>query len=379
MVETSALRWLRPSSSSGQPLFAPIGVLVSAAVRRFGCPRGRGSDQGRDPMTLVIEQLGPLPIPLEPRSAYTTVVLVVPAHNEEDAIALAFAEISKVMDSLGVEWSIIFVNDGSRDATLDVLEELYERDERVSYISLSRNFGHQSALAAGLDHAVGDVVVTMDADLQHPPAVIPTLLQAWRQGYDVVHTRKVATADLGLIRRFVTRFAYGAIHAAASVEFVVQASDFRLLDAHAQQAIRELPERGRLYRGLARWGVFGAAVLPFHAARRVPGSPSYGFRQLASLFGRAFFDFSNVPLRAALVLGTAAIVLCAVYLVFVLVALIVGKAIPPGFVSLIFAFGFLSSVNLPMIGVLGVYISRIHEEVRARPTYVIARNRVRGH
>jgi polyisoprenyl-phosphate glycosyltransferase len=305
-------------------------------------------------------------------------VLVVPAHNEEDALGLAFGEISKVMDSLDVDWSIIFVNDGSRDGTLDVLEGLYRRDDRVSYISLSRNFGHQNALAAGLDHAVGDVVITMDADLQHPPDVIPTLLRAWHEGYDVVHTRKVETAGLSGVRRFVTHLAYRAIGATANVEFIAQASDFRLLDAHAQQAIRELPERGRLYRGLSRWVGFRQAVVPFHAAPRVAGTPSYGFRQLASLFGRAFFDFSYVPLRAALVLGTAAIVLCFAYLVFVLVAYIFGKAVPPGFVSLIFAFGFLSSVNLVMIGVLGVYIGRIHEEVRARPTYVVARNRVRG-
>ena len=282
------------------------------------------------------------------------------------------------MDSLGVDWSIIFVNDGSRDSTLHVLEELYRGDDRVSYISLSRNFGHQSALAAGLDNAVGDVVITLDADLQHPPDVIPTLLEAWRQGYDIVHTRKVETAELGGLRRFLTRLAYGAIGATANVEFIAQASDFRLLDARAQQAIRELPERGRLYRGLSRWVGFRQAVVPFQAGRRAAGSPSYGFRQLASLFGRAFFDFSNVPLRAALVLGTVAILLCMAYLVFVLVAWIAGKAIPPGYVSLIFAFAFLSSVNLTMIGVLGVYIARIHEEVRARPTYLVAQSRVRG-
>jgi glycosyltransferase involved in cell wall biosynthesis len=335
-------------------------------------------DTGESPeATVVIEQLGPLPIPLEPRSTKPTVVLVVPAHNEEAAIALAFAEIGKVMDSLGVVWSIIFVNDGSRDSTLDVLDELHQRDERVSYISLSRNFGHQSALAAGLDHAVGDVIVTMDADLQHPPDVIPTLLRAWEQGYDIVHTRKVASSDLGLLRRFVTPLAYRAIGATANVEFIAQASDFRLLDARAQQAIRELPERGRLYRGLARWVGFRQAVVPFHAGSRVAGSSSYGFRQLASLFGRAFFDFSNVPLRLALFLGTFAILVCMAYLAFVLVAYVVGKAIPPGFVSLIFAFAFLSSVNLTMIGVLGVYIARIHEEVRGRPSYLIARNRVR--
>jgi polyisoprenyl-phosphate glycosyltransferase len=324
----------------------------------------------------VIEQVGPLPVPLEPRSNDPSVVLVVPAHNEEEVLPLVFAEIGKVMATLGVEWSIVFVNDGSRDGTFDVLEEMYRRDERVSYISLSRNFGHQSALAAGLDHAVGDVVITMDADLQHPPDVIPTLLQAWREGYDVVHTRKVDTDELGRLRRLVTRVAYRAIGATANVEFIAQASDFRLLDAHAQQAIRELPERGRLYRGLARWVGFRQAVVPFRAAPRAAGSPSYGFRQLASLFGRAFFDFSHVPLRAALLLGSAAIVLCMGYLVFVLAAYAVGKAIPPGFVSLIFAFAFLSSVNLTMIGVLGVYISRIHEEVRARPTYLLAQKRM---
>jgi polyisoprenyl-phosphate glycosyltransferase len=326
----------------------------------------------------VIEQVGPLPVPLEPRATTPKVVLVVPARDEEEVVELAFAEISKVMDTLGVEWSIIFVNDGSRDSTLDVLERLYQHDERVSYVSLSRNFGHQSALAAGLDSAVGDVVITMDADLQHPPTLIPTLLEAWRQGYDIVHTRKVETAELGRARRFATRLAYRAIGATTTVDFIAQASDFRLLDARAQEAIRELPERGRLYRGLSRWVGFRQAVVPFEAAPRAAGTASYGFGQLASLFGRAFFDFSDAPLRFALFIGGAAIALCIAYLLFVLVAYNIGEEIPPGYVSLIFAFGFLSSVNLVMIGVLGVYVARIHEEVRARPTYVVARNRVRA-
>jgi dolichol-phosphate mannosyltransferase len=328
------------------------------------------------PEEFPIEQLGPLPVPLEPRSATPMVVLVVPAYDEEEAIRPAYAAIRRVMDTLGLPWSIVFVNDGSRDTTLAVLDELYENDERVSYLSLSRNFGHQNALAAGLDHAIGDVVITMDADLQHPPELIPTLLRAWREGYDVVHTRKLETSELGVVRRLATRLAYRTIRTTANVEFVAQASDFRLLDARAQSAIHELPERGRLYRGLARWVGFRQAVVPFHAPPRVAGRPSYGLRQLASLFSRAFFDFSDVPLRLALVLGAGAVALCFVYLIFVIVAFALGKAIPPGFVSLIFIVGFLSSVNLTMIGVLGVYISRIHEEVRGRPTYVLARRRL---
>jgi dolichol-phosphate mannosyltransferase len=327
----------------------------------------------------VIEEVGPLPIPLEPRVSEPNVVLVVPAFDEEEVLPLTYAEIARVMEPLGVEWSIIFVNDGSRDRTLDVLEGLYRRDAHVSYISLSRNFGHQSALAAGLDHAVGDVVITLDADLQHPPELIATLLDAWREGYDVVHTRKLETEELGGFRRFVRHVGYRAIGATANVEFIAQASDFRLLDAEAQRAVRELPERSRLYRGLSRWVGFRQAVVPFRASARAAGKPTYSFRQRISVFGRAFFDFSNVPLRSALVLGMATIVLCAAYLVFVLIAYLAGKAIPPGYVSLIFATGFLSSVNLTMIGVLGIYISRIHEEVRARPTYLVARKRMHGH
>jgi polyisoprenyl-phosphate glycosyltransferase len=323
-----------------------------------------------------LEQLGHLPFPLAARPGTPHVAIVVPAHNEEESLPLFHRELKTVMDDLPVSWSVIFVNDGSDDGTLEVLEGLYQTDEHVSYLSLSRNFGHQSALAAGLDHAVADAIVTMDADLQHPPDLIPTLLEAWRRGYDVVHTRKRGTDELGSVRSSTTKAAYRTIQATTGVGFVAQASDFRLLDAGARDAIHALPEHRRLYRGLARWVGFRQAVIPFRARERVAGSPSYGVRQLAGLFGRAFFDFSNVPLRAAFFLGAGTILLCAVYLVFVLVAYLVGETVPPGYVSLIFAFVFLSSVNLMVIGLLGVYVSRIYDEVRGRPTYVLGRTRL---
>jgi dolichol-phosphate mannosyltransferase len=328
---------------------------------------------------LQIEPLGELPFPLVSRSSDPHVVLVVPAHNEQEAIEALFHEIADVMDALPVSWSILFVNDGSQDSTIGALEKLFAVDERVSYISLSRNFGHQGALTAGLDHAVGDVIITIDADLQHPPEVIPTMLAAWRQGYDIVHTRKLGTDELGIFRRLTTRFAYRAIGATTSVGFVPHGSDFRLLDAEARNAIHDLPEHSRLYRGLARWVGFRQAVVPFQARERVAGASSYGVRQLGGLFGRAFFDFSSAPLRVALFLGAATIAICIAYLAFVLVAYAAGKSVPPGYVSLIFAFVFLSSVNLTMIGLLGVYISRIYDEVRGRPVYLVGRARVHHH
>jgi len=323
----------------------------------------------------TIETLGPLPFPLVPRDFAPHVSIVIPVYNEQGGLEQTYSAVRTHADDLGVRWSLLFVNDGSQDDTLRILESLHQQDERVSYLALSRNFGHQAALTAGLDHAVGDVFVTMDADLQHPPELLRPMLDAWRAGYDVVHTRKTATEDLGRMRSLITSIAYRAIGWVANVRLVPQASDFRLLDREARDTVCRLPERGRLYRGLAPWVGFRQAVLPFAAPARANGTSTYGLRQLVSLFTRSFFDFSNAPLYAALILGTGAILLCAGYLVFVLVALAVGKAIPSGYISMIFAIVFLSSVNLTLIGVLSVYVSRIYDEVRGRPTYVVARSR----
>jgi polyisoprenyl-phosphate glycosyltransferase len=323
-----------------------------------------------------IELLQPLPFPLEPRSGRPRLCVVVPVYNEERSVELLYDRVAASLDGLPVTWTLLFVNDGSRDATVARLEAMHNADERVSYIVLSRNFGHQAALSAGLDNAVGDVIVTMDGDLQHPPELIGVLLDGWRDGYDVVHTRKESTEDLGFVRSLVTRIAYRAISMVSKVEIIPQASDFRLLDAQARDAVAELPERGRLYRGLTPWVGFRQAVMPYVAAARANGKSNYGVRQLAGLFSRAFFDFSAAPLYVALVLGAAAIGLCFAYLAFVVGAAVFGKSIPPGYVTQIVAIGLLSAINLFLIGVLSVYVSRIYDEVRRRPTYVVGRKRI---
>jgi len=325
--------------------------------------------------TESLEPVEPLPFPLAPRGRTPSVALVVPTFNEEAVLPLTYRRIVETMDALSAPWSVTFVNDGSSDGTLHALEKLHASDGRVSYVALSRNFGHQAALAAGLDHADGDVVITMDADLQHPPEVIGPMLDAWRRGFDVVHTRKVSTDDLPPLRAFATRVAYKLISRVATVRIVEQASDFRLLDREAVEAIRCLPERDRLYRGLAPWVGFRQAVIPFRADARQAGSSQYGLPQLISLFSRSFFDFSRAPLQVGLLVGGAVIALCLAYLGYVLAAWLLGQPIPSGFVSLIFAIVFLSSVNLFFAGIVGVYVARIYDEVRGRPTYVVARVR----
>ncbi|HEU4566249.1 MAG TPA: glycosyltransferase family 2 protein [Gemmatimonadaceae bacterium] len=326
-----------------------------------------------------IEPVLPLPFPLEPRGkARPSVCVVLPAFNEEAVLPRTYRVLAETLDALDVEWTLLFVNDGSRDGTAGVLEQLYRQDERVGYLLLSRNFGHQAALTAGLDHANADVVISMDADLQHPPELLATMLGAWREGYDVVHTRKLATVGLSTRRSLVTRWAYRLISMVAQVDLIEQASDYRLLDRSVLDALRSLPETGRLYRGLTPWLGFRQCVLPYVAAERAAGTSQYGLRQLFGLFTRALFDFSDVPLHAGLVLGGIAIGLSALYFLYVVVWALVGESTPPGWASTVSVTLLLNSITLGFLGIIGVYVARIYNEVRARPTYLLSRVRIRS-
>ena len=318
----------------------------------------------------------PLPFPLEARSLEgKRLCVVLPAYNEEQVLPRTHAVLSEVLDRTGLPWTILFVNDGSRDQSAAVLEAIHRQDSRMGYLLLSRNFGHQAALTAGLDFAQGDVIITMDADLQHPPEMITTLLAAWAEGYDVVHTRKLMTEGLVRWREVATRLAYRMIARVSDVEIIPHASDFRALDAEALDAVRKLPEHARLYRGLTPWVGFRQCVVPYVAAPRAAGTSQYGFKQLLALFARALFDFSSVPLHLGLWLGVAATGLSVVYLVFILGWLLLGATTPPGWASSISVTLLLSSVSLVFSGIIGVYVARIYDEVRARPPYVLSRIR----
>jgi len=321
----------------------------------------------------LIEPLLPLPYPIAPRSeARPSLCVVMPVFNEAEVLPHTCEEITKALDSLNVKWQLLFVNDGSRDATTRILEMLRSREARIGYIVLSRNFGHQAALSAGLDHADADIVVTMDADLQHPPSLLSVLMEAWNEGYDVVHTRKIDTIGLSRWRKVATRIAYRILQRWSGVRIIPQASDYRLLDRHALMAVRALPERTRLHRGLTSWIGFRQCAIPYQAAERVAGHSQYGFRQLFSLFSRAFLDFSHVPLHVGLVIGIAAMAFSLAYLLAIFSWLLFGKSSPPGWATPIAILLVLNSITLVVVGLLGVYLARIYDEVRARPTYIIS-------
>jgi dolichol-phosphate mannosyltransferase len=320
------------------------------------------------------EPLEPLPFPVEPRSftGRPRLCVVIPAFNEEAVLERTGKALAASLDALDAEWSVLFVNDGSRDRSARVLEQLHRADGRFGYLLLSRNFGHQAALTAGLDYADGDAIVTMDADLQHPPEMLRALLDAWRQGYDVVHTRKITTVGLSGWRRVVTPLAYSFIQRIAGIRIIPQASDYRLLDAGALEALRSVPEVARLYRGLTSWVGFRQCVVRYVAAERAGGESQYSVRQLVTLAARSLFDFSDVFLHAGLVVGSLGVLLSAVYLIFIMIWLLVGRSVPPGWVSSMSATIVLDSILLFFVGILGVYVARIYREVRRRPTYIVS-------
>jgi polyisoprenyl-phosphate glycosyltransferase len=318
-----------------------------------------------------IEPLVPLPFSLEPRTLERPrLCIVLPVFNEEAVLEATHRRLVDVLSATATDWQLLFVNDGSRDRTGAVLEKLYREDDRVSYLLLTRNFGHQAALTAGFDHADADAVICMDADLQHPPELLPLFLDAWKQGYDVVHTRKVMTEGLPFFRKVATEIAYSAMERVSSVRLIRNASDFRLFDRGALEAVKQLPERTRLYRGLVPWVGFRQCVIPYVAADRAAGTSQYGFFQLLSLFARGLFDFSSAPLYAGLILGGLAVGVSALYFLFILGWMLLGERTPPGWASTVSVTLLLNSVSLAFSGIIGVYVARIYDEVRRRPPYV---------
>jgi len=325
-------------------------------------------------------EFGPLPEPLRARTvACPKVCLAIPVFNEEAVLIDTFTRLSVVLDPLDVDWTILFVNDGSHDATPALLETLFQRHERVEYIVLSRNFGHQGALTAALDNAQGDVVISMDADLQHPPEMLQLMIDAWKRGYDVVHTQKTRTEGRPRREAFAARLAYRFVRQFAGGQIIPHASDFRLLDRQALEAVRSLPERGRLYRGLTTWIGFRQCVLPYVAPPRAGGKSHYLFAQRLSVVAQELFDFSNIPLYVGLIFGGAALFFSLLYLAFITVWFLTatGEDRPPGWASLISVTLILNSVSLVFLGIIGVYVARIYKEVRGRPSYLVTARRLR--
>jgi dolichol-phosphate mannosyltransferase len=300
-----------------------------------------------------------------------TYSVVVPVFNEEDVLPEFFGRLTSVLDRMDGDAEVIFVDDGSRDATSEILAALVAIDHRVRTIRLSRNFGHQLAITAGLDAAHGEAVIVMDADLQDPPEVIPSMVDAWRGGAEIVYAVRNTRRDPAL-KRLLARAFYRVLRTASSSDIPVDAGDFRLIDRRALSAFRALRERSRYVRGMMAWVGFRQEPIYYDRGERAAGTAKYSFGRSLRLAVDGLVSFSDLPLRAATIIGALISVGAFALGVWALVLKLEGAAVVPGWVSLLTPLAFLGGIQLIVLGVLGTYLARIFQEVKQRPLYIVS-------
>ena len=297
--------------------------------------------------------------------------VAVPVFDEEESLPVLLPRLAAVLDALpGGPHEMVFVDDGSRDGSLALLREAAARDPRITVVALSRNFGHQQAITAALDHAAGDAVVVMDADLQDEPENIATFVQHHLEGYDVVYAQRVARKEAAWKRAAYYGF-YRLAARLSTVPLPLDAGDFGLMSRRVVDLLRRMPENQRYLRGMRAWAGFRQIGIPVERARREAGESKYSLRRLMGLAFDGIFAFSVVPLRAATAVGVIAMLLSTLFAVYSLVAKLFLGHSPQGFTALILVITFLSGVQLLFLGVIGEYLGRVYEEVKGRPTYVV--------
>ncbi|MBD2532184.1 glycosyltransferase family 2 protein [Nostoc flagelliforme FACHB-838] len=298
---------------------------------------------------------------------------IVPIYNEEEIIPELYRRLSAVMNRMDGLVELILINDGSRDRSLQLVRELHQKDPRICYLSFARNFGHQIAVTAGLNFVRGQVIVILDADLQDPPELIPDMVEKWRQGYQVVYAQRTQRLKEGWFKRFTAYSFYRILKKLADVEIPTDTGDFCLMDRQIVDILNSMPERTRYIRGLRSWVGFQQTAIRFERDPRFAGEVKYTFSKSLALAINGLVSFSIVPLRLSTYLGLVAAAAAILMVLLVLYwRLFVPHSPLTGFTIILMAIFFLGSVQLVSVGILGEYIGRIYEEVKARPLYTLA-------
>ena len=310
--------------------------------------------------------------------SFPLVSLVVPAYNEIENLPELYRQVIEVFEKLEADLELLIVDDASSDGTLDWLRRTSDADKRVRFISFSRNFGHQTAVTAGLQHVTGSAVVVMDADLQDPPQVISEMFQRWREGYHVVMGRRIQRDVDPLSKRLFAWVYYRILARLSEVRIPVDSGDFCLMDRKVVDTLNSLPERNRYVRGLRAWVGFRSIEQPFTRQERFRGEPKYSFFKSLGLAINGLVSFSHTPLRLATYIGLTTGVLALVMIGLVFYWRLFTNAPLVGYTLITAAFLFISSVQLLTIGIMGEYIGRVYDEVKSRPHYVLKDSSQRG-
>ncbi len=299
--------------------------------------------------------------------------IVVPVYNEEDCLPDFHRQLLQVIDSLPYDFRIRYIDDGSGDCTPEVLASLAARDARVSFVQLSRNFGHQAALTAGLDRVDADFTITMDGDGEHPPTLIPEMLRLAEAGYDLVLTQRLEQDGLPPFKRRTSNLFYNLINRIGDTNILPGGADFRLLSRPVVDSLRKMPEYHRFLRGMVSWMGFRSVILPFEQPQRLGGRSKYSLRKMLRLATDAVFSFSLVPLWIGISVGALFLVLALAEAVYVLSFWVTGQTsnLAPGWSSLMFVLLIVGGTLMILLGFTGIYIGYIFQEVKHRPVYLV--------
>ena len=305
------------------------------------------------------------------RPADPLLSVVVPVFNEEESIDLFVDTVVPLMERDGFRFEIVFVNDGSRDDTLAHLLDRGALDRRLRVVNLSRNFGKEAALTAGIDHSRGDVIVPMDIDLQDPPELIEPFMVRWREGYDIVYgVRTQRTSDTAA-KRLSANWFYRVFNSISPVRIPENVGDFRLVDRRAVQVLRQLPERNRFMKGLFAWVGFNAIGVPYERPQRVAGSSKFNLWRLWNFALDGLVSFSTAPLRAWFYVGVVIAAVAVLYAIFIITRVLLFGIDTPGYASLLIAVLLMGAIQLLSLGIIGEYLGRLFLEVKGRPIYVV--------
>jgi glycosyltransferase involved in cell wall biosynthesis len=297
--------------------------------------------------------------------------VVAPVYNESANIEAFYSRVTIVMQNTAYDYEIIFVNDGSKDDSMAIMTRLAYRDSKVKVIDLSRNFGKEIALSAGIDFAAGDAVIPIDVDLQDPPELIPQLIAKWQEGYDVVYATRTERAGETWLKKITAHLFYKTINKLTKIEIPADTGDFRLLGKQVVDAFKHLPERNRFNKGLFSWVGFRQTGVEYQRDSRYAGKSKYNYSKMWNYALDGITSFSQVPLQLATYFGFIVALIAFIYAIYIIVRTLFFAHEVPGYPSLITIMLFLGGVQLMTIGILGEYIGRIYSEVKERPLYLI--------
>jgi glycosyltransferase involved in cell wall biosynthesis len=297
--------------------------------------------------------------------------VVAPCYNEEDVLDIFFRQLCPVLELVTDAWEIVCVNDGSSDNTALIITSYARSDPRIKLLNLSRNFGKERALTAGLDYSIGDVVIPIDVDLQDPPELIPEMVRLWTEGFDVVNAVRSSRKEDTLLKRFSAKLFYKAIGRVSDVEIPPNVGDFRLLSRPVVNEIKRLREYRRFMKGIFAWVGFKVASIPYERPRRAAGHTKFNFFKLTNFAIEGIASFSATPLRIASYIGMLLSLCSIIYAIFMIVKTILFGNPVSGYPSLIVSILLVGGIQMLFIGILGEYVGRIYDEVKSRPLYII--------